>query len=174
MDVGVHRIWTLHDKSKGYPIPTDADLDTVAKVESLIPQGNNKLPWYTFYDEAILVTAGLVHDKEFDPVNTSDPPSWEEIAIYATFASKPNEIDFGEMLSERHSIFTRVAITSKIKPNESLIPVLGSTPPLPTSTIPAHVVSSVLKRLASEISGPNTNPPTSLGVIAQTQTLPNG
>ncbi|GAA0145856.1 hypothetical protein LIER_36209 [Lithospermum erythrorhizon] len=46
-------------------IPYAEDMDSVAKLRNALPQGENKLPWYTFYDEAMLVMACLVYDKVF-------------------------------------------------------------------------------------------------------------
>ncbi|GAA0139652.1 hypothetical protein LIER_01153 [Lithospermum erythrorhizon] len=78
--------------------------------------------------------------------------------IIRPFAPKPNKIDFGEMLSQWSSILKRVAITSKTRPRKSLIPESESAAPIPSNIIPAHTVTSMLKRLASDVFGPAPHP----------------
>ncbi|GAA0139650.1 hypothetical protein LIER_01151 [Lithospermum erythrorhizon] len=81
IEVGVPRIWTFQSEAKDLSTLTTADLDAVPKMKSILPQGDNKLPWYAFCDEAKLVKAGLVYDKEFSPAITGDPPSWDSNLI---------------------------------------------------------------------------------------------
>ncbi|GAA0149110.1 hypothetical protein LIER_08373 [Lithospermum erythrorhizon] len=69
-------IWSLQDEAKCLPICTTADIDAVAKIHLILPQGNDKLTWHIFCEESMLVKAGLVFDKEFGPKNSGEPPSW--------------------------------------------------------------------------------------------------
>ncbi|GAA0158313.1 hypothetical protein LIER_15380 [Lithospermum erythrorhizon] len=70
------RIWTLKEEAEGLPIPSAANIDSAGILRDVLPQGENKLPWYTFYDETMLVMADLVYDKVFSSVNRGTPPSW--------------------------------------------------------------------------------------------------
>ncbi|GAA0165375.1 hypothetical protein LIER_39968 [Lithospermum erythrorhizon] len=98
MAIGVPRIWTLHKEAKSLLTCTAADLAAMAKIQSLLPQGENNLPWYVFTDEAVLVKAGLVYDKEFNPEAHGDPPSWEEIIAYTDVEDASTDVEFDEML----------------------------------------------------------------------------
>ncbi|GAA0153951.1 hypothetical protein LIER_12067 [Lithospermum erythrorhizon] len=76
MTAGVPCIWTLKDETKSLPPCTDADIIAADKIHTALPQDTEKtqkLPWYAFVVEAMLVLAGLVHDKEFDPEAKDDP-----------------------------------------------------------------------------------------------------
>ncbi|GAA0184162.1 hypothetical protein LIER_31451 [Lithospermum erythrorhizon] len=79
MTIVVPCIWTLKFEAKSLPPCTDADIVAANKICAALPQDTNttrRLPWYSFVDEAMLVLAGLVHDKEFDPEAKDDPPTW--------------------------------------------------------------------------------------------------
>ncbi|GAA0185077.1 hypothetical protein LIER_32365 [Lithospermum erythrorhizon] len=81
----------------------------------------------------MLVKASLVYDKEFNPEASGDPPSWGG-------TTAPADVDFDKMLSERPSLFPRVAITTKTKPRASM--VLESAPAAsPTAIAPALIPS---------------------------------
>ncbi|GAA0174544.1 hypothetical protein LIER_27915 [Lithospermum erythrorhizon] len=138
MAVGVPCIWTLHEDAKSLPTDTADDLVAMARIQSLLPQGENKLLWYAFTDEAMLVKAGLVYDKEFHPKAPDDPPSWAT-DLYLIFS-----------FHDRPSLFPRVAITTKTKPLPSMIPESTSAPPqvtgsTPPPTIPLAKIPSILK-----------------------------
>ncbi|GAA0173160.1 hypothetical protein LIER_26833 [Lithospermum erythrorhizon] len=118
----------LQNETWSLPICTSDDIDAVTKIRSIFPQNDDKLSWNVFCDEVIFVKAGLVHDKEFDPEHINDLPT-------RALGSIPNEIDFGEMLLERASIFTHVAITIKTKPRESMVPKSTFSAP-PSNVLP--------------------------------------
>ncbi|GAA0158682.1 hypothetical protein LIER_15640 [Lithospermum erythrorhizon] len=173
MTVCVPRIWMLQGEAKDLPTKTTDDIVVVTRMQSLLPQDDNKLSWY-FTDEAILVKAGLVYDKEFNPKAPSDPPSWS--------------VDFNDMVSDWPTLFPRVAITSKTKPRASMIPASSSTTPLasgpsppapanpPTTTnspsIPLAKIPSMLKRLAREPPPSGSQPIKQLKVSAPKKKVP--
>ncbi|GAA0156711.1 hypothetical protein LIER_44121 [Lithospermum erythrorhizon] len=66
----------LQEEARGLPLPSSADIDSLGILRNALPQGENKLPWYTFCDGAMLVMAGLVYDKVFGSVDRGTPPSW--------------------------------------------------------------------------------------------------
>ncbi|GAA0141728.1 hypothetical protein LIER_35447 [Lithospermum erythrorhizon] len=135
MTIGVPHIWTLRDDAKSLSTPTTADMDAMAKLEANLPQKENKLHWYAFCDEAML-----------------------EISSYVAGGSKSNESDFDEMLSERPPLFTRMAITTKTKPRDSMVPESTSAAPLPSTVIVAPVVNSILKRMVKDIHASTSRP----------------
>ncbi|GAA0151220.1 hypothetical protein LIER_09988 [Lithospermum erythrorhizon] len=114
-------------------------------------------------DEASLVMAGLVYDKECNPEAPGNLPYWEEIISYNNVDRAPADVDFDDMVSDRPTLFSRVAITSKTKPRASVVPESTYVPPpttgstFPTTThpptnIPLAKIPSMLKRLAREPS----------------------
>ncbi|GAA0183388.1 hypothetical protein LIER_30807 [Lithospermum erythrorhizon] len=139
----------LQDEAKSLPTYIAADIEAVVRIQSILPQGVNKLPWYAFNDEAMLVKTCLVYDKEFNF------EVGEEITSYIARETTPVDVNFDEMLSKRPSLFTRVAITTK--PREFMAPEsapaipLAATPAISPTTIPAAKIPSTLKRLAKEI-----------------------
>ncbi|GAA0165685.1 hypothetical protein LIER_21019 [Lithospermum erythrorhizon] len=104
----------------------------VPKIRTILPNKENKLPWYAFTDEAMLVKACLAYDKKFNPEATNDPPTWEETTSHTTGEKEPTDVDFDEMMSKRPSLFPRVAITTKAKPRASMVPepTPAAPPPL--------------------------------------------
>ncbi|GAA0150259.1 hypothetical protein LIER_09238 [Lithospermum erythrorhizon] len=156
MAIGVPHIWTLKDEAKPLPFCTGTDIEAVDKIRSAIPQDTEttrRLPWYTFVDEVMLVLAGLVYDKEFDPEAKDDPPTWDELMII-TSSSQMEEVDFDKMLG-RPSFFYRIKIASKTKPRESLVPsTFAPVVPLTTTTIHAPQVRPMLKKIADDIPIP--------------------
>ncbi|GAA0160012.1 hypothetical protein LIER_38960 [Lithospermum erythrorhizon] len=91
MAVGVPYIWTLKNETRSLPTCIEADIRAVEKMRAVLPQeteNTHRLPWYAFVDEAMLVLAGLVYDKEFDPEAKDDPPTWvkdEAQGVYGPF-----------------------------------------------------------------------------------------
>ncbi|GAA0168182.1 hypothetical protein LIER_22954 [Lithospermum erythrorhizon] len=135
----VPRIWTLKEEARGLLILSAADIDSVAILRNILSQGENKLLWYAFCDEAILVMAGLVYDKVFNEL------------VNIASSQAPQLVDFNDMLMDRPSLFTRVAITTKTKPRESLVPEAVSSSPLPSgATLPTPSINPLLKRMASD------------------------
>ncbi|GAA0185398.1 hypothetical protein LIER_32686 [Lithospermum erythrorhizon] len=67
MAEAVPRIWTLKKEARGLPIPSAADIESVAILRNVLPQGENKLPWYAFCDEAIKLKKSLVAQKKKGP-----------------------------------------------------------------------------------------------------------
>ncbi|GAA0152848.1 hypothetical protein LIER_11223 [Lithospermum erythrorhizon] len=124
----------------------------------------------------MLVAAGLVYDKMFSSKDKGQPPIWgidfiqsfhslyvifsqsdltvfsfaNEIAIIVAFA-KPQLVDFDDMLMDRPSPFTRVAIVTKTKPRESLVLEATSTSPPPTNSAPTPAINPLLKRMATVV-----------------------
>ncbi|GAA0155329.1 hypothetical protein LIER_13083 [Lithospermum erythrorhizon] len=138
-----------------------AQLSPTENIRSILPQDTDEteqLPWYTYVDEALLIKAGLVYDKEFDPHVQDDPPTWDELVIIAS-ACPPDEVDLDAMLGERPSFFTRVKTKSKTKPREFMVPAdfAPAAPCLPT-TLPAPVLNLVLKRVAENIPASLSQP----------------
>ncbi|GAA0148724.1 hypothetical protein LIER_36781 [Lithospermum erythrorhizon] len=75
---GVLRIWTLKSEARSLPPDTENDLLAMDKICSVLPQDAadlERLSWYTYMDESILIKAGLVYDKEFDLEAQGDPPT---------------------------------------------------------------------------------------------------
>ncbi|GAA0169887.1 hypothetical protein LIER_24269 [Lithospermum erythrorhizon] len=100
MAVDVPCIWTLYEEAKIIPTDTADDLAAMARLQSFLPQGKNTLSWYAFTEEAMLVKAGLVYDKEFNPEAPDDPSSWEEIVSYTHTERAPVDVDFDDMVSD--------------------------------------------------------------------------
>ncbi|GAA0152925.1 hypothetical protein LIER_11284 [Lithospermum erythrorhizon] len=173
--IGVPYIWTLTEEAKGLPIPSAKDVDSVGKLRGVLPQGDNKQPWYTFCDEAMLVAASLVYDKVFSSEDKGKPPTWgidfytavsfvlSEILYFNIFFSiayeitamaastKPQLVDFNVMMMDHPSLFTRVAITTKTKPSESMVPEATSTSPhLPSAIVPTPSINPMLKRMKAK------------------------
>ncbi|GAA0165140.1 hypothetical protein LIER_20617 [Lithospermum erythrorhizon] len=134
---GVPRIWTLKEEARGLPPSTVEDLDSVAKLSKYLHQGENKCPWYTFCDEAMLVAA-------------------EEISSIAG-STQPQLVSLDDMLMDRPSLFTPVAIITKTKPRESLLSEAVSSSPPPTTTVPIPAINPFLKRMATAV--PSVPPP---------------
>ncbi|GAA0175847.1 hypothetical protein LIER_28943 [Lithospermum erythrorhizon] len=130
MSKGVPRIWTLKEEARGIPIPSAEDMYSVGKLRGALPQGENKLPWYTFCDDDELVA--IVASKE------------------------PQLVDFDDMLIDRPSLFTRVPIVTKNKTRESMIPEATSTSP-PTNIVPTPPINPLLKRMVT--AAPTVPPP---------------
>ncbi|GAA0153499.1 hypothetical protein LIER_11722 [Lithospermum erythrorhizon] len=145
MTVGVPRLWTLQEEARNLPIDIAADLAIVAKIQSILPQGENMLPWNAFMDKAALVKAGLVYDKDFNPEAPGDPSSWEEIISYTDTEKAPADVDFDDMVSDRPPLFSRVAITTKTKPRASMVPESTSTTPLATGSNPPPTTIPLVK-----------------------------
>ncbi|GAA0157435.1 hypothetical protein LIER_14703 [Lithospermum erythrorhizon] len=81
---------------------------------------------------------------------------YELVNIAASKA--PQLVDFDDMLMERPFLFTRVAITPKTKPRESLIPEAVSSSPSATGVaLPTPSINPLLKRMASD--APTTSQP---------------
>ncbi|GAA0174618.1 hypothetical protein LIER_43981 [Lithospermum erythrorhizon] len=79
MTICVPCIWTLKSEAKPLPPYTDTDIVVANKIRTALHQVTNNthiLLWYSFVDESMLVLAGLVHDKKFDPEVKDDPPTW--------------------------------------------------------------------------------------------------
>ncbi|GAA0176380.1 hypothetical protein LIER_29385 [Lithospermum erythrorhizon] len=74
----------------------------------------------------------------------------DEIANIAA-SIKPQLVDFDDMLMDHPSLFTRVAIITKTKPRESLIPEATSTSPSPTNRAPTQTINPLLKRMATSV-----------------------
>ncbi|GAA0163345.1 hypothetical protein LIER_39580 [Lithospermum erythrorhizon] len=149
MAIVVPYIWTMQDEAKRLPICTAADINVVARIHSILPQGEEKLSWHIFCEEAVLVKACLISDKGFDPKNPEKPPSWHELISSTAKSLKPTTINFETILSTRPSPFTRVTLTSKAQPRESMVPESSSAAP-PPATIPSVSIPPILKRLAKE------------------------
>ncbi|GAA0166901.1 hypothetical protein LIER_21958 [Lithospermum erythrorhizon] len=68
------------------------------------------------------------------------------------FASKaPQLVDFDDMLMDRPSLFTRMAITTKTKPRELLVSeAVSSSPPTIGMALPTPSINPLLKRMASD------------------------
>ncbi|GAA0140583.1 hypothetical protein LIER_01899 [Lithospermum erythrorhizon] len=98
----------------------------------------------------MLVRAGLVYDKEFNPKAPGDTPTWEEIIACMDRDIDPADVDFDEMLSDRPSMFSCVDIATKMRPRESMVPESTSTV-LPPTSIPAVLILSMLKRMVKDI-----------------------
>ncbi|GAA0168603.1 hypothetical protein LIER_23280 [Lithospermum erythrorhizon] len=156
MAEGVPRIWTLKEEARGLPPCTAEDLDSIAKLRNSLPHGENKRPWYTFCDEAMLVAAGLVYEKVFSSKDKSQPPSWEDISSI-TASTQPQLVTFDDMLMDRLSLFTRVAIVTKTKPCESLYSKAVSSSLPPTTTVPIPAINPFMKRM--ETAAPSVPPP---------------
>ncbi|GAA0170091.1 hypothetical protein LIER_24431 [Lithospermum erythrorhizon] len=112
------------DEAKSLPLCTEVDIRTVEKIRTTLPQetkNKKRLSSYAFVDEAMLVLAGLVYDKEFDPEAKDDPPTWGEL-LAITSANQMDDVEFDAMLSEKPSFLDRVKIKSKTKPRESMVP----------------------------------------------------
>ncbi|GAA0138691.1 hypothetical protein LIER_00387 [Lithospermum erythrorhizon] len=137
MTVGMPCIWTLQSEAK--PLPTDIveDLVVVARIQFLLPQGEDKLPWYAFTEEASLVMAGLVYVRT-------------KVISYTNTDHTPGEVNFDGMVSDRPTLFTQVAITTKTKPRASMVPESSVPSILPPPFIPLEAIPSILKRLARE------------------------
>ncbi|GAA0159158.1 hypothetical protein LIER_38806 [Lithospermum erythrorhizon] len=148
MAEGVPHIWTLKDKARGLPVPSSEDMDSVAKLMRVLPEGDNKQPWYTFYDEAMLVMAGLVYDKVFGSEDRGTPPTWDEL-VNIVASKEPQLVDFDDILMDHPSLSTRVPIVTKTKPRESMIPEATSTSPPPTSVVHTPAINPLLKRMAT-------------------------
>ncbi|GAA0151489.1 hypothetical protein LIER_10198 [Lithospermum erythrorhizon] len=186
MGVGVPRIWTLKDETKLIPTDTEADIIAVEKIRSTLPQDTDnmeRLPWFTYVDEAMLVAAGLIYDKEFDLEANDEPPTWginlllclydvdlfsnfnhyiccftEELMIIASVA-QPVEVDFDAMLGERPSFFDRMKMKPKKMPRKSMVPTdFKPAAPLPISSIPERKVNSILKRIPKNIPSSTSHP----------------
>ncbi|GAA0181358.1 hypothetical protein LIER_30232 [Lithospermum erythrorhizon] len=127
------------DEAKSPPLCTRADIRAVEKIRTALPQETEntyKLPWYAFIDEAMLVLAGLVYDKEFVPEAKEDPPTWGKL-LGINSTNQMEDVDFDAMLGERPSFFDRVNIKSKTKPRESMVlSDFAPTAPLPPTVIP--------------------------------------
>ncbi|GAA0157703.1 hypothetical protein LIER_38501 [Lithospermum erythrorhizon] len=70
MAVGVPCIWTLKSEARPLPPYMESDVIVREKIRSVLPQDaadSERLPWHTYVDESMLIKAGLVYDKEFDP-----------------------------------------------------------------------------------------------------------
>ncbi|GAA0161414.1 hypothetical protein LIER_17738 [Lithospermum erythrorhizon] len=124
-------------------------MDSIGKLRSALPQGENKRPWYTYCDEAMLVAAGLVYDKVFSSNDKGKPPTWDEIASIAS-SREPQLVYFDAMLMDRPSLFTSVSITTKTKPRESTVPEVASTSPSLSTVIPTPTIHPMLKRMAKD------------------------
>ncbi|GAA0169010.1 hypothetical protein LIER_23582 [Lithospermum erythrorhizon] len=147
----VPRIWTLKEEAWGLPIPSATNMDSVGILRDVLPQGENKLPWYNFCDEAMLVMAGLVYDKVFSPFNRGTPLSWDELVNMAS-SQVPQLVDLDDMLMDFPSLFTCVAITTQIKPRESLVPGAAASFPITSgAALPNASVNPLLKRMASDV-----------------------
>ncbi|GAA0145853.1 hypothetical protein LIER_36208 [Lithospermum erythrorhizon] len=74
-------------------------------------------------------------------------------------ASKaPQLVDFNDMLMDRPSVFTRMAITTKTKPRESLVlEAISSSPPATGVALTTLSINPLLKRMASD--APNASQP---------------
>ncbi|GAA0184021.1 hypothetical protein LIER_31335 [Lithospermum erythrorhizon] len=187
MDVGVPRIRMLQGEAKDLPIETSEDIDVVNRMRSILKQGENKLLWYVFIDEAMLVKSGFVYDKKFNPNAPGDPPMWE-IVSYVNINHAPAVVDFDDMVSDRPTQFPRVAITTKTKSRASMVPQSFSTAPLATDshppapmcpsastnppTIPLAKIPSMLKRLAREPPPSGSQPVKRLKVPASRKKVP--
>ncbi|GAA0186213.1 hypothetical protein LIER_33501 [Lithospermum erythrorhizon] len=106
---------------------------------------------WTLQDEARGLSTSTAGDMDDVALIRRTLPQ-AEITSCAAPKSKPAEIDFDEMLSERPSLFTRVAITTKTRPRESLAP--ESAP----ASIPTILIPSMLKRMATEIPSSTSRP----------------
>ncbi|GAA0164304.1 hypothetical protein LIER_19972 [Lithospermum erythrorhizon] len=76
MSKGVPRIWTLKEKAQGLPILSAEIMDSVCNLRGALPQGENKLPWYTFCNEAMLAMTGLVYGNVFSSKDKGKPSTW--------------------------------------------------------------------------------------------------
>ncbi|GAA0174242.1 hypothetical protein LIER_27680 [Lithospermum erythrorhizon] len=66
MAIGVPRIMTLKSEARPLPPDTESDLISVEKIRSVLPQDTDeteRLSWYTYVDEAMLIKAGLEYNK---------------------------------------------------------------------------------------------------------------
>ncbi|GAA0174432.1 hypothetical protein LIER_27822 [Lithospermum erythrorhizon] len=74
----------------------------------------------------------------------------DELANITAFR-EPQLVDFDDMLMDRPSIFTRMAITTKTKPRESLLNEVTFTyPPATSVVLPTPSINPLLKRMASD------------------------
>ncbi|GAA0168193.1 hypothetical protein LIER_22963 [Lithospermum erythrorhizon] len=145
-------------------------MDSVGKLRGILPQGDNKRPWYTFCDEAM--QASLVYNKVFSSNDKGKPPTWGiDFYIALSFALsdfldsnilfpsqmrfllwlrplEPQLVDFDVMLMDHSSLFTHVAITTKTKPHASMVLEDTSTGP-PSTTLLTPSINPVLKRMAT-------------------------
>ncbi|GAA0140976.1 hypothetical protein LIER_02224 [Lithospermum erythrorhizon] len=108
---------------KDLPTETLEDIKVVNRMKSILPQGENKLPWYVFRDEAMLVKA-------------------EEIVSYVNIDRAPTVVDFDDLVSDRPTLFPRVAITTKTKPRTSMVPESFSPVLLATDSHPPTPVDN--------------------------------
>ncbi|GAA0151312.1 hypothetical protein LIER_10056 [Lithospermum erythrorhizon] len=186
MVVGVPRIWTLKSEEKSLPTDTDSDIVAIKKIRSTLPQDTDameRLPWFTYVDEALPVAAGLVYDREFNFDANDEPTSWginlyfffmislcfltfnqyiccfaEELVLVAS-AAQPEEVNFDVMFGERSSLFDRMKLKSKTKPRKSMVPAnFQPAAPIHITSIPAPKVNSMLNRIVENILASTSNP----------------
>ncbi|GAA0175146.1 hypothetical protein LIER_28381 [Lithospermum erythrorhizon] len=88
----------------------------------------------------------------------------EEIVSYTNTKRAPADVDFDDMVSDRPSPFSRVAITTKMKPRASMVPKSTFATPLasdshhPPTKVPVPKILSMLKRLAKETPTSSSKP----------------
>ncbi|GAA0186519.1 hypothetical protein LIER_33807 [Lithospermum erythrorhizon] len=80
----------------------------------------------------------------------------DEIANIAASA-EPKLVDFNDMLMDRLSLFTRVAIVPKTKPRKSMVLEATSSSPPPTVNVHIPMINPLLKRMA--MTSPSVPPP---------------
>ncbi|GAA0158498.1 hypothetical protein LIER_15506 [Lithospermum erythrorhizon] len=126
----------------------------------LVEEGQSPTPAIDGVD-----TSNLTH-VPVDPreAERAEAAYQEEVISYTDTEKASADVDFDDMVSDRPSLFCRVAITTKTKPGASMVPESTSTTPQatgsnpPQTTIPLAKIPSMLKRLAGEPPASNSQP----------------
>ncbi|GAA0150598.1 hypothetical protein LIER_37139 [Lithospermum erythrorhizon] len=85
-----------------------------------------------------------------DKVARAEKAYQDELVNIAS-SQAPQLVDFNDLLMDLPSLFTRVAITTKMKPRESLVPKAVASSPLASgATLPTPSINPLLKRMASD------------------------
>ncbi|GAA0182964.1 hypothetical protein LIER_30468 [Lithospermum erythrorhizon] len=121
-------------------------------------------------------------EDQLDGITTYFSIRHDKIISYTNVDDGPADVDFDDMVSDRPTLFTRVAITSKTKPMASMVPESSSIPPSATSATPPTTlpptsilyanVPSMLKRLAREPPTSGSQPVKRIKVLTYTKKAP--
>ncbi|GAA0176170.1 hypothetical protein LIER_29213 [Lithospermum erythrorhizon] len=91
------------------------------------------------------------------PCTAEDLHSLQKEISSIAASTQPQLVSFDNMLMDRPSLFTRVAIVTKTKPRESFLSKVVSSSPPPTTTVPIPAINPFLKRMAT--AAPSMPPP---------------
>ncbi|GAA0168660.1 hypothetical protein LIER_40610 [Lithospermum erythrorhizon] len=130
MDEAILKVWVPLEDSNRPIMPKKMPTMVRAELETLRQVFDKPVHYKVFCEEGILIQAGLIRSKEYDP--TLVPPvSWDDVLNAARRCAEPKDVPFSTMVGERQPLFRKTKVrkvpTSSDAPRKENSPATTAT-----------------------------------------------